>query len=72
MISFDVRIVRAIDWAKLTSPGDATLEFFCRFIRNGPFERIGTTAYENGAADAESDREGLQARRILKEVISDK
>ena len=72
MISPDVGIVRTIDRAELTTPGDAALEFFRRLFRERFLERIGATAEENDGGDAESDRVGLQARRILKEVISDK
>ena len=72
MISPDVGIVRAIDRSKLTSAGDAALEFFRRLIPDWFFERIGATARENRAGDTESDREGLQARTILKKMTSDK
>jgi hypothetical protein len=66
MISPDVRIVRTIDRTELTAAGDASLEFFRRLLAEGFFERVGATAREKGAGDTESDREGLQARRILK------
>jgi hypothetical protein len=36
------------------------------------FERIGATGDENRDGDQESDREGLQARTILRKAISDK
>jgi len=53
--------------------GDAALEFLRHFIHRGFFERIGATAKEkSGARENESGSEGLQARRILKKVISDK
>ena len=72
MITPDIRIVRAIHRPELTSAGDAALEFFRRLVPNWLLERIGATADEEGAGDAESDREGLQARTILKKVTSDK
>jgi hypothetical protein len=68
----DVAIVRTIDGSELTLPGDAALEFFLRLIPERFFDRIGAPAEENDGGDAESDRVGLQARTILKEVISDK
>src|SRR5688500_4402435 len=68
----DVGILRTIDRSELTFAPNATLEFFRRFLRERFFQRIGATARKNRAGDAESDREGLQARRILKKVTSDK
>ena len=72
MVSLDVRIVRSINGTESTVARDAALEFFLCLLRDGAFERIGATAEENRAGDAESDREGLQALRILKKVMSDK
>ena len=72
MISPDVRIVRAIDRSKLTAAGDASLELFRGLFPDWAFERIGTAAHENGAHDAESDREGLQEPIIIAKMISDK
>ena len=72
MISPDVGIVRAIDRPELTSACDAALEFFRGLFRERFFQWIGATARENHAGDTESDREGLQVRRILKKVTSDK
>ena len=69
---FDVGIVRAIHRAKRAVAGNAALEFFPGFLHYGLFERIGATAENNRARDEESDREGLQARRIPKKVTSDK
>ena len=65
MSLLDVAIVRTIDGAELALPGDAALEFFLRLLRHRFFNRIGATADENRAGDAESDREGLQARIIM-------
>ena len=56
MIPPDVGIVRTIDWAELTTPGDAALEFFRRLVSKRLFERIGAAADEDQAGDAESDR----------------
>ena len=72
MVSLDVRIVRPINRAEPTVARDAALEFFLCLPRDGAFERVGATAEENRTGDAESDREGLQALRILKKVMSDK
>ena len=72
MALLDVGIVRPIDRAEGTFPPDAALKFFLGLSRHRFFDRIGTTAEENRGRDAESDRVGLQARTILKEVISDK
>jgi hypothetical protein len=68
----DVAILRTIDGPELTLPGDAALEFFLRLVPEWFFDRIGAPAEKNDGSDAESDRVGLQARTILKEVISDK
>ena len=70
---FNVRIVRAIDGSESAVAGDAALEFCRHFLHHGFFERIGATAAEKGDAhEKENDSEGLQARRILKKVTSDK
>ena len=68
----DVAILGPIDRAELALARNAALEFFLGLIPNRFFDRIGATADENRGRDAESDRVGLQARTILKEVISDK
>ena len=68
MVPLDVRIVRPIHRPELTLPGDASLEFFLRLLCDRLFDWIGATADENRSSDTESDREGLQARRILKKV----
>ena len=69
----DVRIVGVIHRSEGTVAGDATLEFFRHFLHRALFERIGATAEEKGGArEKESGDEGLQARRILKKVTSDK
>lgn len=72
MISLDVGIVGAVDRAESSLARDAALEFFRRLVPERLFEWIGAAADENRAGQTESDGEGLQARRILKEVISDK
>ncbi|MEY2520886.1 MAG: hypothetical protein QOF24_2645 [Verrucomicrobiota bacterium] len=72
MAILDIRIVGAIDRAERTVAGDATREFFLGLVPEGFFDGIGATADENRARDTESDREGLQERRILKKVTSDK
>ena len=69
----DAGIVRAIPRAKSAVAGEAALEFFRHFLHRAFFERIGATGEEKGGdQENESSSEGLQARRILKEVISDK
>ena len=68
----DVLIVRTIHRAQSPVAGNAALEFFLGFLNDRLFERISATGDENRARDEESDREGLQARRILKKVTSDK
>ena len=69
---FDVGIIGAIDRTERAMAGDAALEFLRHFLDDRFFERIGATGDENRGYDEESDREGLQGRRILKKVISDK
>ena len=69
----DAGIVRAIPRAERAVAGEAALEFFRHFLHRAFFERIGAAAKEkDGADDKESGSEGLQARRILKKVTSDK
>ena len=69
----DAGIVRAIHRAESAVTSEAALEFFRHFLHGALFERIGATADEKGGAeDEESGSEGLQARRILKKVTSDK
>ena len=66
-------IVRAIDWAESAVAGDAALEFCRHFLHGGLFERIGAAAeQESGARQKENNSAGLQARRILGKVSSDK
>ena len=69
---FDIGIVLAIHGPQRPVAGNAALEFFRHLLNHRLLERIGATGEEERARDAESDRKGLQARRILKEVISDK
>lgn len=69
---FHVRIVRAIHRAEGPITRDAALEFFRRFLRRRFFQRIGATPEENRAPDAESDKDGFQALRIMGKVASDK
>ena len=69
----DGRIVGAIHRSQCPVAGDAALEFCRHFLHRSFFERIGATAEEkDGAREKERDSEGLQARRILKKVTSDK
>ena len=69
----DAGIVRAIHRAESPVAGEAALEFFRHFLHRAFFERIGAAAEEkDGAYNEESGSEGLQARRILKKVTSDK
>ena len=66
---FDIRIVRTVDRTERALAGDAALEFFRHLLDGGFFERIRATAKQKGGAHKkESDREGFQARRILKKV----
>ena len=65
-------IVRTIHRPEGPVAGDAALEFFLGLLDDGFFQRISATAEENRGRDEESDGEGLQARRILKKVTSDK
>jgi DeoR/GlpR family transcriptional regulator of sugar metabolism len=67
-----VGIVGAIHRAERPVSRDAALEFFRHFLNDRLFQGISATRNENRARDQESDREGLQARRILKKVTSDK
>ena len=68
----DIGIVLAIHRAQGTVAGNAALKFFRYLLNDRLLERISATSNENRARDQESDREGLQARTILKKVISDK
>ena len=69
----DGRIVGTIHRSQGPVAGDAALEFLRHFLHRGFFERIGAPAEQKGGAhEKESSSEGLQARRILKKVISDK
>jgi hypothetical protein len=68
----DSRIVGTIHGAERSVAGNAALELFLGFLDHRLFERISAPGDENRSRNAESNREGLQARRILKEVISDK
>ena len=68
----DGRIVGTIHRPEGPVAGDAALEFFLRLLDDGFFQRIRAADEENRARDGENDGEGLQARRILKKVISDK
>ena len=68
----DIGIVLAIHRPQGPIAGNAALEFFRDFLNDRFFERISATGDENRARAQESDREGLQARRILKKVTSDK
>jgi hypothetical protein len=67
-----VGIVRAIHRSERSFSPDPALEFFRRFLCGRFFQRIGATAEKKRARDPESEEEGFQERRILKEVISDK
>ena len=67
-----IGIVSAIHRAESPVSGDAALELFWHFLNDRLFQGVGTAGNKNRARDQESDREGLQARTILKEVISDK
>jgi hypothetical protein len=62
----NVGIVSAIHRAQRSVSGDTALEFLRHFLDDRFFERIGATSDEDRGYDEESDREGLQARRILK------
>lgn len=67
------RIVRTIYWSEGPIAGDAPLEFLLGFLHDRFFQGISATAdKKNRAREEESDREGLQARRILKKMTSDK
>jgi len=69
----DVWIVGAIYRSESSVAGDTALEFLRHLLHRGLFERIGATAEQKGdAREKESGSEGLQARRILKKVTSDK
>ncbi len=74
MISADRRIQGTIRRLETAVAGNAALEFFARFLHHRLFERISAAREkEQGRRGSEeSDREGLQAQRILKKVISDK
>jgi len=69
----DGRIVGTIHRSERAVAGNAALVFFLRLLHHGFFERIGTTAEnKDGAGQKGNDNAGLQARRILGKVISDK
>jgi len=69
----DARIVGAIHRSESSVAGDTALEFLWHFLHRALFERIGATAEQKGGArEKESGSKGLQARRILGKVISDK
>ena len=69
----DVGIVGAVPRSERPIAREAALEFFRHLSHRAFFERIGAAAEEkNGAREKESGDDGLQARRILTEVISDK
>ena len=68
-----VWIVGTIPRSQRPVSSDAALEFFRHLPHRALFERIGATAEQKGGArEEESGDEGLQARRILGKVISDK
>jgi len=69
---FDSAIVRTIDRAQRALAGEAALEFFRHLLDGGLLEWVGAAPEKERGRGEESDSEGLQARRILKEVISDK
>ena len=69
----DAGIVRAIPRAEGAVASEAALEFFRHFLHRALFEGIGAAAeVKGGAQGEESGSEGLQARRILKKLTSDK
>jgi hypothetical protein len=69
---FDSAIVRAIDRAQIALAGEAFLKFFRHLLDGALLEWIGAAPEKEGGRGEESDSEGLQARRILKKVMSDK
>jgi hypothetical protein len=68
----DVGIVRPIDRAQGAFAPDAALEFFSHLAWKRFFDRVGATSQKEGAGEGKSDGKGLQARRILNKVMSDK
>jgi hypothetical protein len=72
MSLLDVGIVRPVDRPKGAFAPDAALEFFAHLTGKRFFDRVGATTQKEGADDTKSDGEGLQARRKLKKVMSDK
>jgi hypothetical protein len=72
MSLLDVGIVRPIDRAQGAFAPDAALEFFSHLARKRFFDRVGATSQKKGAGEGKSDGKGLQARRILNKVMSDK
>jgi hypothetical protein len=68
----DSRIVRTIDRAQLALTGEALLELFGHFLNGALLEWVGAAPKKKRRGGEESDSEGLQARRILKKVTSDK
>ena len=69
---FDSTIVRAIDRSQGALASEAALEFFRHLVDGALLEWVGAAPEKEGDRGEESDSEGLQVRRILKEVISDK
>jgi hypothetical protein len=69
---FDSGIVRTIDRAQLALAGEALLEFFGHILNGALFEWVSAAPEKKRRGGEESDGEGLQARRILKKVTSDK
>ena len=61
-------IVGAIHRSESAVASDAALEFFRYLLQRAFFERVGATGEKNGSSQEESDREGFQARTLLKKV----
>lgn len=72
MVAADGRIQGPIRRLELAVAGDAALEFFRHFLHGSLLEWVGATGQEEGAGGKKKESEGLQARTILKEVISGK
>jgi len=72
MIAAYGRIQGSIRRLELAVAGNAALKFFGHFLHGAPLERVRATGQEEGADGEKKESEGLQARRILKKVTSDK
>jgi hypothetical protein len=65
-------IVRTIYRAQSALAGETLLQFIRHLLNRALLEWVGAAPEKKRGCGEESDSEGLQARRILKKVTSDK